>query len=136
MWEESEKVRERERSKKPTLIDYMAIDRDPEKQALTFSLIELNTFYGANQLARDDRGVEGGMKGWEESVMIRRGVYLSLGSQAQYSTHPNTRMHTPTPPKHTRALKQTHTPALPQTGKGSDATLYFRLLKYCENRPA
>lgn len=46
---------------KPTLIDYTTIDRDPEKQALTFLLIELNTFYGANRWDRDDdRGCQGG----------------------------------------------------------------------------
>lgn len=39
-----------------TLIDYTAIDKDPEKQALTFPLIELNTFYGANRWDGDDGG--------------------------------------------------------------------------------
>lgn len=48
------------RSSRPTLIDYTAIDRDPEKQALTFLLIELNTFYGANQWDGDDGGVGNG----------------------------------------------------------------------------
>lgn len=57
---------------RPTLIDYTAIDRDPEKQALTFLLIELNTFYGANRWDGDDGG---GGAGWvkrrgELSVMI------------------------------------------------------------------
>lgn len=60
---------------RPTLIDYTAIDRDPEKQALTFLLIELNTFYGANRWDGDDRGwggwVDDGDKGRGElSVMI------------------------------------------------------------------
>lgn len=33
-----------------TLIDYSAIDSDPgKKQPLSFLLIELNTFYGANR---------------------------------------------------------------------------------------
>ena len=50
-----ETERERGRSR-PTLIDYTAIDRDPEKQALTFLLIELNTFYGANRWDGDDGG--------------------------------------------------------------------------------
>lgn len=40
----------------PTQADYTAIDRDPEKQALTFLLIKLNTFYGTNQWDRDDEG--------------------------------------------------------------------------------
>lgn len=54
----------------PTLIDYTTIDRDPEKQALTFLLIELNTFYGANQWHRDDRGGAGDRdKGRGEPVL-------------------------------------------------------------------
>ncbi|KAM7411753.1 hypothetical protein PAMA_021637 [Pampus argenteus] len=50
-------------------------DRDPEKQALTFLLIELNTFYGANRWDRDDRGADDGDKGrGEPSVMICGGM--------------------------------------------------------------
>ena len=65
-----ETERERGRSR-PTLIDYTAIDRDPEKQALTFLLIELNTFYGANRWDGDDGGAVDGDKGrGETSVMI------------------------------------------------------------------
>lgn len=60
-------MREGGRSR-PTLIDYTAIDRDPEKQALTFLLIELNTFYGANRWDGDDGGMTG-IKGEESRVL-------------------------------------------------------------------
>lgn len=75
-----------------TLIDYTAIDKDPEKQALTFLLIELNTFYGANRWDGDD----GGSGEWakrregEPSVMICGGeicLYLLSLTHIHLLTH-------------------------------------------------
>lgn len=60
-----------ERGGRPTLIDNTAIDSDPEKQAFSFLLIELNTFYGANRWDGDDGGADDWDKeGEKPSCMI------------------------------------------------------------------
>lgn len=106
---ERESERERGRSR-PTLIDYTAIDRDPEKQALTFLLIELNTFYGANRWDGDDGGAVDGDKGRGETSVMICGGEICLYSLSP--SHTFTDSHT-----------CTHTHALRQTGERSDAML-------------
>lgn len=68
---------------RPTQADYTAIDRDPEKQALTFLLIELNTFYGTNRWDRDDEGCAAGVGKEERGSLVL--WYVEVQSVCTYS---------------------------------------------------